>query len=120
LWLRPAHESLWGARPGPLYSSSAATTAVTAHKTLDEAKRAGESALRKLPMPGARSNPAALVNAGILAGSAPIPSGIDSTPVSGGILAGSRPIPSGFRDPRVNVGLVDPPLTRRSKPEQPF
>ena len=91
----------------------------SAHKSLDDAKKAGESALRKLPMPGARSNPAELINAGILAGSAPIPSGIDSPPVSGGILAGSRPIPSGFRDPRLNVGLVDPPLTRRSKPDQP-
>tara|TARA_R110002060_G_scaffold711_1_gene1808 strand:- start:231 stop:1268 length:1038 start_codon:yes stop_codon:yes gene_type:complete len=110
-WIRPG----WPDRRRP-----SAPMAVTAHKTLDEAKRAGETALRKLPMPSARSNPAALINAGILAGSTPIPSGIDSTPVSGGILAGSRPIPSGFRDPRVNVGLVDPPLTRRSKPEQPF
>ncbi len=105
LWMQP--------RGGSELSS------VTAHKTLDKAKRAGESALRKLPEPGERHNPAELIGAGILAGSAPIPSGIDSPRVGGGILAGSRPIPSGFRDPRVNVGLVDPPLTRRSKPDQP-
>lgn len=91
----------------------------SAHKSLDDAKKAGESALRKLPMPGARSNPAELVGAGLLSLTAPIPSGIDNPPVNAGILAGSRPIPSGFRDPFVNVGLVDPPLTRRSKPEQP-
>ena len=101
LWVRPA----------------GATDNVTAHKTLDDAKRAGENALRKLPMP----NPAArLVNEGLLAGSRPIPSGLDSPRYNEGILAGSRPIPSGLDSPRVNVGIVDPPITRRSKPEQPF
>lgn len=133
---REAAGASWSARPEHPKPS--------AHKTLDGAKLAGEGALRRLPMPdevagGAirqysirspeeqksafkartRSNPAELINAGILSAHAPIPSGIDSPPVSGGILAGSRPIPSGFRDPRLNVGLVDPPLTRRSKPDQP-
>lgn len=89
----------------------------SAHKTLDDAKRAGENALRKLPMP----NPAPrLVNEGLLAGSRPIPSGLDSPRYNEGILAGSRPIPSGLDSPRVNAGIVDPPITRRSKPEQPF
>ena len=108
---REAAGASWSARPEHPKPS--------AHKTLDGAKLAGEGALRRLPMPPARSNPAELINAGILSAHAPIPSGIDSPPVSGGILAGSRPIPSGFRDPRLNVGLVDPPLTRRSKPDQP-
>jgi hypothetical protein len=93
------------------------TKQISAHKTLDGAKRAGENALRRLPMP----NPAPrLVNEGLLAGSRPIPSGLDSPRYDEGILAGSRPIPSGLDSPRVNVGIVDPPITRRSKPEQPF
>jgi hypothetical protein len=97
--------------------SGVSVTNITAHKTLDDAKRAGENALRKLPMP----NPAPrLVNEGLLAGSRPIPSGLDSPRYNEGILAGSRPIPSGLGSPRVNVGIVDPPITRRSKPEQPF
>lgn len=92
----------------------------SAHDKLDDAKQAGESGLRALPMPSPRSNPAQLVNAGMLAGSDPIPSGLDSPRVQGGILAGSRPIPSGFNLPRQNVGLVDPPLTARTKPGQPI
>ena len=99
------------------YTSAEGPSKASAHKSLDEAKTAGANALRRLPMP----NPAArLVNEGILAGSRPIPSGLDSPRYNEGILAGSRPIPSGFDSPRVNVGIVDPPITRRTKPEQPF
>ena len=100
----------WSAREGDGLPKA------SAHRTLDEAKIAAENALRRLPMP----NPAAkLTNEGILAGSTPIPSGLDRPRYQEGILAGSQPIPSGFGWPSTNAGVVDPPVARRTKPRQP-
>jgi len=105
---REAAGAPWSARPKHPKPS--------AHKTLDGAKIAAENALRRLPMP----NPAAqLTNEGILAGSTPIPSGLDRPRYQEGILAGSQPIPSGFGWPSTNAGVVDPPVARRTQPRQP-
>lgn len=93
---------------------------MSAHKTLSAAKKAAESALRRMRRE-LKSNPV-VANAGLLAG-APARHegfGLDARLTNAGLLASpGGPHANTLGLSRVNAGLLDPPQVRRTMPRQP-